>query len=71
MCLPSFGIWNAASAACVFVTSDWAGEISFGFVPKYWGKCLGFKRKPVTEDWRKLHNEELYDVLQTLSLVIK
>jgi hypothetical protein len=67
----SFGVWNAASAACVFVTSDMAGKISFGFGPKYWGKCLGSKRKQVTEDWRNLRHEELQDVLQTLFLVIK
>jgi hypothetical protein len=48
-----------------------ASEISFGFGPKYWGKYLRSKRKPVTEEWRKLHHEELHDVFQTLFLVIK
>jgi hypothetical protein len=70
--LTSVGVWSAVTAACVFVTSDLAGEISFGFGPKYWKKCLGSKRKQVTEDWRKLRQEELHDdVLQTLFLVMK
>jgi len=64
----SFGVWIAA-AARVFVTLDLAGDISFGFGPKYWLKYLGSKRK---QDWRKLCHEELLDVfLQTLFLVTK
>jgi hypothetical protein len=60
----SFGIRNATSAACVFVTSDLEGEISFVFGPKY----LGLRGSKT----RKLRHAELHGVfLQTLPCILE
>jgi hypothetical protein len=32
-------------------------------------RILGFKRDEVTGDWRKMHNEELYDLCSSPDII--